>query len=237
VPETLDEATCVQIRAEFEQRDLTMVGVSATYNTIHPDESRRAAETARARRVIELAPALGTDLVTLCTGTRDPEDMWRAHPGNEAPEAWDDLLVTLEVLHEAAQAAGVYLGVEPEAANVVSSAARARDLVERVGMERIRIVLDPANLLTAGTLGRQDEILTEAFELLTPYLIQVHAKDIDEGGHLAAGRGRLDYGLYFRLLAERRVTVPVIMHELEEDDASRARDFVARHRDNTGWDD
>ena len=34
--------------------------------------------------------------MTLCTGTRDPEDQWRAHPGNNEPEAWRDLLEAMQ---------------------------------------------------------------------------------------------------------------------------------------------
>ena len=54
--------------------------VSATYNLIHPDAGLRAAQTAQAVRLIGLAPDLGAEVVTLCSGTRDPDDIWRAHP-------------------------------------------------------------------------------------------------------------------------------------------------------------
>jgi len=234
LPEELDEETCRAIRGEFERRGLVMVGVSATYNTIHPDVGRRARETALARRIIELSPVLGTDLVTLCTGSRDPDDMWQAHPGNEEPEAWSDLLETMEPLLASAESASVFLGIEPETANVVSSAAKARSLIDELGSDRVRIILDPANLMTPANLDQQQAVLAEAFDLLAPDLIQAHAKDIDEHGHLAAGRGRLDYDSYFALLAHHNVTVPVIMHELDEDDVPRARDFVRAHRTGIG---
>ena len=54
--------------------------VSATYNLIHPDAGLRAAQTAQAVRLIGLAPDLGAEVVTLCSGPRDPDDIWRAHP-------------------------------------------------------------------------------------------------------------------------------------------------------------
>ena len=236
LPDALDEAMCRSIREGFERRDLVMVGVSATYNTIHPDPERRAAETARARRIIELCPLLGTELATLCSGTRDPDDMWRAHPANDGSEAWEDLLATLELLLQSAESVSVALGIEPETANVVSSAVRGRALLDAVGSERLRIVLDPANLVTPGTADRQEEILSEAFELLAPSIVQVHAKDVAEAGHGAAGTGLLDYDLYFRLLRRYNVTVPVILHELAEDDVTRARAFVLGHRDASGLD-
>ena len=42
------------------------------------------------------AAELGTDLLTLCTGTRNPDNMWADHPQNTSPEAWSDLLAAME---------------------------------------------------------------------------------------------------------------------------------------------
>ena len=39
---------------------------------------------------------LAAPIITLCTGTRDPQDMWRAHPLNDSPEAWKDLLASVD---------------------------------------------------------------------------------------------------------------------------------------------
>jgi sugar phosphate isomerase/epimerase len=39
---------------------------------------------------------MGTSVITLCTGTRDPENMWRWHPENASSQAWSDLLSSME---------------------------------------------------------------------------------------------------------------------------------------------
>ena len=74
-------------------------------------------------------------MVTLCTGTRDPQNMWRAHPDNQTAQAWTDLRATLDVLLDAARDAGVQLGVEPEFANVVADAPTAARLLEQLGVD------------------------------------------------------------------------------------------------------
>ena len=97
---------------------------------------------------VGLVPRLGAGVVTLCTGTRDPDNMWRAHSGNTDPSAWSDLRRSLDPLLEAAREAGIRLGVEPELANVVRDARTARRLLDEVGLDApIGIILDPANLL------------------------------------------------------------------------------------------
>ncbi len=202
--------------------------VSATFNAIHPDPDRRAAETAAAATLIRLAPRLGADVVTLCTGTRDAADMWRAHPGNTAPDAWSDLRRTLDELLDAARDAGVVLGVEPEPGNVVADAAAASRLLGELGPDApIGIVLDPANLLTPATVGRQAEILGDAVETLGPRVVSVQAKDVMTGGYSAAGAGLMDWPAALRLLT-RVPPVPLIVQDADEANAPRVRADLLR---------
>jgi sugar phosphate isomerase/epimerase len=226
IPTDLTPEQCRRIRAEVAARELNMVGVSATFNAIHPDRARRVRETAATLRVIELAHELGTDLVTLCTGTRDPTSNWRFHPGNDKPDAWNDLLHTLEPMVAAAERARVTLGVEPEPGNVVSSARIARRLLDTVASDHVRVVFDAANLVSAPAIPRQRAILSEALGELADAVTIIHAKDVAENGHVAAGRGLLDYDLYAELLKQFRITAPVVLHDVAEDDAPRARRFV-----------
>ena len=78
----------------------------------------------RLRIVTEAAAQLRIPQVTLCTGTRDRENMWQTHPDNRSHQAWADLLETMERALGIASQAGVTLAIEPEHANVVSDADR-----------------------------------------------------------------------------------------------------------------
>ena len=62
----------------------------------HPDPAVRQAGLERLRKVIVAAPLLGATGITLCTGTRDPDNMWRWHPDNDSADAWNDLVESLE---------------------------------------------------------------------------------------------------------------------------------------------
>ena len=72
-PIELSEATIETIKACFSERRLTMAALSGTYNMIDPDPQARALGAKGLNRVIALAPKLGAQVVTLCTGSRDPE--------------------------------------------------------------------------------------------------------------------------------------------------------------------
>jgi sugar phosphate isomerase/epimerase len=216
------------IRQAFDDRAVRIWGLSASYNMIHPDPAVRSAQTEAAAALIGRAPELGATAVTLCTGTRDPGSMWRRHPGNDEPAAWHDLRASLDRLLPAAAAAGVRLGIEPEPGNVVSSAARARQLLDELGRDAglTGIVFDPANLVTVATAGQQAGILEEAAGLLAGSVFCVHAKDVVESGYAAAGTGLLDYQLVFRLLSGLPAAVPLISQDAAEQDVARVRKFL-----------
>jgi len=217
------------IGAAFAGQGVTIWGLSATYNVIHPDPSVRHEGTARARALIGRAPELGAEVVTLCTGSRDPQDMWRAHPDNLGEEAWRDMRASLDQLLPAAERAGARLGIEPEAGNVVADADRGRRLLAELGPDSglVGIILDPANLVSPGTVADQDRILRAAFADLGEHTVALHAKDVvPEGGYAAAGLGGLDYELVFALHARLPRPVPVIIQDATEADVPRTRAFL-----------
>ncbi|HUC14667.1 MAG TPA: TIM barrel protein [Acidimicrobiales bacterium] len=217
------------IRSAFEAHGVRIWGLSCTYNLVHPDLAWRSEYSARAEWLIGRAPELGAEVVTLCSGTRDAEDMWRAHPSNSSPEAWAELRAGLDKLLPAAEGAGVRLGIEPEAGNIVADGGRASDLLAELGNDAgfIGIVLDPANLVTPATAFDQDRILRHAFGVLGGETVALHAKDVvATGSYAAAGLGQLDYDLVFELHAALPAPVPVIIQDSSEDDVPRTRRFL-----------
>ena len=217
----LPDTAFADLHAAFDAVEIGTPSISATYNVIGPDIERRLTETTQAAHLIRRARRLlGVEAVTLCTGTRDPENIWRAHPDNAKPEAWHDLRATLDVLMDAASDGGVVLGIEPEPGNVVRDAPTAARLLDELGDGApVGIIFDPANLLSPETMSRQPRILTEAVDLLGPRIVGVQLKDFDV----------MDYKLVFRLL-ERIAPVPLIVQDVTEADAGDVRrDLVSRH--------
>lgn len=229
LPAHIEPARCAAIRDAFVTRDLTMEALSGTFNMIHPDPTVRTQGVQSLRVLLKAAGALGTRIVTLCTGTRDPDNMWRRHPDNDTPEAWHDLLVSMREAVRGAEEAGVTLAVEPEVANVMDSAQRARRLLDEIGSPRLKVVMDGANIFHQGELPRMRELLEEAVMLLGPDIVLAHAKDLDhdgEAGHLAAGRGVLDYRLYLDLLRRSGFAGALILHGLAETEVAACLAFV-----------
>ncbi len=229
MPEEIDPALCRRIARELTDRNISVATLSGTFNMIHPDANIRREGLRRLEVIAKSAGPLGTSVISLCTGTRDPESMWRRHPDNDTPQAWRDLVASMREALETAEAYNVTLAVEPEVSNVIDSAAKARRLLREMASPRLKIIFDGANLFHAGELPRMAKILDEAVDLLGADIVLAHAKDLDrdgEAGQVAAGRGVLDYDRYLRLLAEAGFDGPLILHSLDEAEVRGCVEFL-----------
>lgn len=229
LPAVFEPELCDRIAARFTRRGLTMAALSGTFNMAHPDPAIRRAGLAGLEMLARSCARLGTKVVTLCTGTRDPVDMWRAHPENSTVSAWCDLSATLREALARTESYGVTLAFEPEVGNVIDSAPKARRLLDETGSAHLKVVIDPANLFHDGELSRMTEVLDEAFAHLGPDIVLAHAKDLVAGGaagHSAAGTGCLDYDHYIRLLRHVGYLGPLILHALREDQVSASVAFL-----------
>ena len=210
----VNPAPCDQIRNAFSTHGITMSAVNGTFNMIHPDLNARREGLKWLRELALACKPLGTSIITLCTGTRDPRSMWRRHPDNDAPDAWDDLLRAMAEALALTEETGVTLAFEPEVSNVVDSARKARLLLDTLRSPRLKVVMDGANLFHAGELPHMRVLLEEAVDLLGPDIVIAHAKDLDhdgDAGNLAAGTGLLDYPLYLSLLQRAGFSGPLIL--------------------------
>jgi sugar phosphate isomerase/epimerase len=229
LPDHLDADLVARIRDEMKRREIAMAAVSGTFNMIDPDLRRRERGLRNLGTLIAACESLGTRIVTLSTGTRDPDNMWRGHPDNATPEAWRDLRAALSRVLPLAERHDVVLAFEPEVSNVVDSGRKGRRLLDEMGSTHLKVVIDGANVFHAGELARMREVLDETFALLGDDIVLAHAKDLSrdgEAGHEAAGQGVLDYEHYLALLHSAGYAGPLILHGLREDQVDQCVAFL-----------
>jgi sugar phosphate isomerase/epimerase len=217
MPDELDPELLPPIKAAANARGIAIETLSGTFNMIHPDPAVHRQGLARLRVLAGAAAPLGTRIITLCTGTRTPENMWRGHPDNDTESAWTDLLAAMAKAAAIAEEHDLSLGIEPEPGNVVSSAARARRLLDQIGSSRLGIIYDPANLIDGVPPEQIAAVLDDAFALLGDRIISAHGKDRDASGAVVpAGRGVVPWPRVLAGLQSSGFTGPLILHGLEE---------------------
>jgi sugar phosphate isomerase/epimerase len=177
LPERVDENHCIWIARSFRERGLTMAAISGTFNLCDPDAFRLVDNLRRLEILASACRWLDTRIITLCTGTRDPENMWKWHPENIRKSTWDILVASIREAVKIADRNEVTLAFEPEHNNVVNSVARARMLLDEIDSPWLKVVIDPANLMRVDDIPRMSEVLDEAFDWLGPDIVLAHAKN------------------------------------------------------------
>jgi sugar phosphate isomerase/epimerase len=220
LPDQIDPSLIARVSAAMNARGIAFASIAGTYNMIDPDLAKRRRGMSQLAVLAAASRVLGNRVITLCSGTRDPENMWRRHPDNDTPEAWHEMVEAMAEAASIAEANDVIVAFEPEVSNVVDSAVKARRVLDEVRSSHLKVVMDGANIFHHGELPRMAEILDEAFRLLGGDIALAHAKDLDqdgEAGHIAAGHGLLDYDRYIRLLKQDDYSGALVLHGLAED--------------------
>lgn len=230
LPDAIADEKIEEIAAAAREHGVRIEAVSATFNMAHPNQAVIDKGMASLAVICEAAARLGSPLVTLCTGTLDADDQWRFHPDNNTPQAWQTLSQSMTQALQIAERYGVSLGIEPELANIVNSAAKARQLIDEMGSPRLKVIFDPANLFEVATITEQHAVIKQALDLLADDIAIAHAKDRHSDGSFAtAGEGVLDYHFYLKQLKASGFDGCVVTHGLEAHEALGVSQMLDKH--------
>ncbi len=222
---TTEQVNAIKSAVEFS--GVSICALSATYNMVHPDIEVRNRGLASLEVLAGVAQNLKVKLLTLCTGSRNPEDQWAYHVDNQKPQAWADLRVALEKALVVAEAHDLYLGIEPEHGNVVNSAIAAKQLIAELGSSRLKVIIDPANLVSTEPAPEQKTIVANAIEKVAGHIVLAHAKDRNSQGEVvAAGQGVIDFPHFISQLKSVGYDGPLVTHGLAASEASSVRTFL-----------
>ena len=228
LPEAIPDGAVQEIRHAARATGVGIAAISATYNMTDPDPDSLAAGRRAFLAICETAGAIGSDLVTVCSGSRHPKDKWQHHPANDDPQSWTDMCREFEIICEYATRHGVLIGVEPEPANIVRDAERAARLIADFAGGPIRIVLDPANIIDGVVPEQHRRIIDQALGLLGDHLALAHAKDRHADGTVApAGGGTVDWAHFLSSLSATGFDGALVAHGMAADDAPAVARFLA----------
>jgi sugar phosphate isomerase/epimerase len=208
-----------QIRAAAARSGVTLAAMSGTFNAAHPDPRHRQTHLDRFPNLCAATRDLQIPVITLSSGSRDPDNMWRWHADNTTASAWADSRSTLQTLARYAEDYHLTLAVEPEHSNVVATAAQALTMREQVGSEALEFVYDAANLLDPDTFRATQavEAITRDIDALGPYIALGHAKELIAGRAPAApGAGWLPWPLIVQRLDAVGFDGTMVIHGLPE---------------------
>ncbi len=221
---SLKPARCKEIAQAYRDAGLAIHSIGVYTNLIHPDDKELAANLAYFEAMMEIGGHMGVrTFINEAGHYHDPKASAPAVPIEYQDAVWPRMIGVGRRLAELADKHDASVLLEPFYRGFLSSAKRLRLYIQEIGSPRVRVLLDPANLIEVNDLD-------EMFQQLAPLIDCIHAKDrklhTDRG--VAAGKGDLDYRRLVALAAERTPKVPLILEYVGKDDYLAARDHLLR---------
>jgi branched-chain amino acid aminotransferase len=181
----LDDAEAAALGTQLRAHGLSVATIASPIGK-EPADADPSVVRRRLMRAAALAHLFETDRVRVF-GFYPPEN------GSDWREA---SLQSLRVLVAYAREVGVTLLLENEVGTRADTAEHAADLLESLGDEHFVAAFDPANALRVG-----DTPFPDGYARLTPWIRQVHVKDLDEDGRVVpAGFGAAGWPRLFDAL-------------------------------------
>jgi sugar phosphate isomerase/epimerase len=216
---SLTPARCKEIAAVYRDAGLDIHSIGVYTNLMHPDDAELNANLAYFDAMMEVGGHMGVR--TFVTEAGHHHDS--AVPAPRVPlefqdEVWPRMVGTARRLAGLAAKHDAKVLFEPYFQSFFASAKRARLFIEEVNSPRVRVLLDPANLIELNDLD-------EMFGQLAPWIDCLHAKDrkhhVSRG--VAAGKGDVDYKRFVTLAAKHTPRAPLILEYVGPDDYLDAR--------------
>ncbi|TVY02413.1 sugar phosphate isomerase/epimerase family protein [Paenibacillus cremeus] len=198
---------------------------------VHKDDEVRRQNIARFKEHLRFAREFGAGAVVTETGKI--ASSWRTEGELPIETGYQRVRQAIEELAEEAEKWGVFLGLEACQGHVIHNAELMQRIIEEVPSSNIGVVMDPVNLLHAGNVQRQDEVLQDAFDRLGDRIIHAHAKDFNvsaEGAmqFCSPGTGNLNYSLFMSLLRRTKPCVHVTFERTPAESIAAALQFMSQ---------
>jgi sugar phosphate isomerase/epimerase len=231
-------ATCRRIRRAYEQAGIELALIGGYTNPISTDEGLRRQSVEHLKGLCRLTGELGCNVIATFSGTAVPVTSLLWTPETHSQANYELFKTNMEEVLAVAQAEGAIIAIEPFVVTVMKDVATSERLFRELDSPSFGLVMDVANYFHPDEIDqpRQNELMTEAFSRLRPWIRSIHAKDLGpQNGERptpsmpAAGRGQMDYDCFSRLAKDSGFPGALIVEHLTEPDIPEVRAYVKRY--------
>lgn len=221
-------------RAAFAKADVAIAEVGIWKNIIAPEEDVRAANFAYACERMAIAEELGATCCVNWMGSVKPGERRGPHPDNLTAIGFDRTVESIRALIDAVKPKRTKYTLEIMQFLLPDSPESYLELIRAVDRPQFAVHLDPMNCLLSPRMYFDNaRIIKRCFDLLGPWIVSCHAKDITLGDgfgvHLdevVPGQGIMDYEVFLREIARLPGDMPLMMEHLKPEEYARGRDFI-----------
>lgn len=243
-----DTAAIRATRAAAEKAGLVIGEAGAWRNLIAHDEAKRRANLQYAIDTLAVADELGVVACIAFHGTvGHPGDGWGLsdnfdygpHPDNLGEAGFQRAVETARYVIDTVKPKRTKFSLEMVPWLVTGTPESYLRLIQAVDRPQFAAHIDAANMIVSPSLYFDTPgMLRHGFELLGPYVVSAHAKDIVmQGGpgrisfhmdEVPVGAGNLDYRAYLRELNALGRDIPLMLEHYTEPEYTQSRDHIRK---------
>jgi len=210
----------IEIVETYRREGVEVSAIGVFTNLLETDEKEAEENLAYFERLIEIASINHVPYVSTECGFI---------PGKRGVNAdtyeadFKRIVENITCLSKKAEKYNVSIAIEPCVLDIIPSAKRMVDFIDQVGSERVKVLLDPANLIA----NNSEE---DMFSYLSPYIAYFHGKDrkVNDTYGRAIGDGDINWPLFLHLYHKYTENVPFIMEYVNINNFCEIRDRVVR---------
>ena len=226
----LSPGLAVHVREALQRHGVRIAVLGCYINLADPDATTRSRQLGRFKEHLRFARDFGCSVVATESGSLNADFSW--HADNHGEAAFQAVAGSVRELVAEAEKFGVFVGIEGVERYVISSPKRLRRLLDDIASPNLQVVFDPVNLLSAKNHRSQAAIIEESLALFGERIVILHAKDfvVREGRlvSVAAGQGKLDYELLFRLVKRQKPFLEVVLEDVQPATVAESVAFVRK---------
>ncbi len=221
-----------ELNAALKQHDMLFYNIHVWTNITHPDPEARKINQREVIDAVEKAEQMGIKFILTHTGSLSDGKPSIPHKDNWSKKGWTESVNALKTILDSTSGSKVALAVEAVNTTNCNSPTSHVRLKQELGGERIKVTLDPTNMLHPGNVFRTTELINDCFDMIGEDIMYAHAKDVKWTEMLPGlnwvvpGEGEMDYETYLTHLSRLKYPRPLMLEFLSRDKYPQAQAFV-----------
>lgn len=188
------------------------------------DEQEREIHVQRFLRTMDFVKPLNAT----CIGTETTDFNY---PESQREEVFNILVDSVRKMVAKAEEIGVDIAIEPVSRHTLNTPELTARLLREVPSERLKVLFDPVNLLSAENIKNQDDLWDRSFKEFGDKICVVHIKGarLNDQGELISTSlkdSQVNYPKIMNWLKEHKPEVTLLREEIEEKMAKDDLEFI-----------
>jgi sugar phosphate isomerase/epimerase len=215
---SLTDEAAKDIIETYKQNDIEVTSIGVFSNLMEKDEKELEKNIVYFERHMQIAAANNVPFVSTECGFIPGQ---RGLHVESYETDFNYLVNNFKRLCDLGDKYNVSIALEPCVLDVVPSAKRTADFIKQVGSPRMKVLLDPANLIA----NSSEE---DMFRYLTPHIAYFHGKDrkVNDTYGRVVGDGDINWTLFLSLYHMYTEGVPFILEYVNINNFTEIRDRV-----------